>query len=158
MQRTLVRGFIIVLFVCLIAVPVLYKRVVSLHQAGAASQGERTALAEYGFRLRECAKASGVNFKHAAPTLDPKLAHIIEQVASMGVAVSVVDFDRDGWDDFYFTSSNEHSHNALYRNMHDGTFKDVAERLDWPISTLLRPESRWAPPGVTTTMMATRMS
>jgi hypothetical protein len=49
------------------------------------------------------------------------------QIASMGAAVSVVDFDGDGWDDFYVTNSGEGSHNALYRNMHDGTFRDVAE-------------------------------
>ena len=129
MQRSSVRGFIVVLFICLIAVPAVYKRIVSRRQAAAISRGEASALAQYGFRLRESAKASGVNFTHAAPTLDSKLAHIMQQVASMGAAVSVVDFDRDGWDDFYLTSSSEHGRNALYRNMHDGTFKDVAEEV-----------------------------
>ena len=51
------------------------------------------------------------------------------QVASMGASVSIVDFDRDGWSDIYVTNSAEGSKNALYRNQHDGTFKDVAEQL-----------------------------
>ena len=51
------------------------------------------------------------------------------EVASMGASVSIVDFDRDGWPDIYVTNSKEGSKNALYRNKHDGTFKDVAPEL-----------------------------
>jgi hypothetical protein len=51
------------------------------------------------------------------------------QVASMGAAVAVADFDRDGWQDFYATSSGEGSLNRLYRNRGDGTFEDVAGPL-----------------------------
>ena len=76
--------------------------------------------------LKNPRKASGIDFTHTAPTLDPKLAHIMPQVASMGAAVSVVDFDRDGWPDIYVTNSGEGSRNALYRNLGDGTFEDVA--------------------------------
>jgi enediyne biosynthesis protein E4 len=47
----------------------------------------------------------------------------------MGASVSIVDFDRDGWPDIYVTSSKEGAKNALYRNMHDGTFKNVAEEM-----------------------------
>ena len=47
----------------------------------------------------------------------------------MGAAVAVVDFDRDGWQDFYVTNSGEGSLNRLYRNKGDGTFADVAGRL-----------------------------
>ena len=53
----------------------------------------------------------------------------MEQVASMGAAVSVVDFDRDGWADIYVTNSGEGSHNALYRNLGNGTFRDVAAEV-----------------------------
>ena len=80
----------------------------------------------YGFHFQESSKAAGINFKHVSPTFDPKLRHIMPQVASMGAAVSIVDFDRDGWPDIYVTNSGEGSRNALYRNMHDGTFRDVA--------------------------------
>jgi hypothetical protein len=50
-------------------------------------------------------------------------------VAAYGAAVSVVDFDRDGWQDLYLTNSAVGSHNALYRNLGDGTFDDVGDRL-----------------------------
>jgi enediyne biosynthesis protein E4 len=61
--------------------------------------------------------------------LDPQLANIMPQVASMGASVSIVDFDRDGWPDIYVTSSKEGAKNALYHNMNDGTFEDVAEEM-----------------------------
>lgn len=64
---------------------------------------------------------------HQGPTLDPKLNHIMPQVASMGAAVSIVDFDRDGWEDIYVVNSKQGSRNALYRNLGNGTFQDVAE-------------------------------
>jgi hypothetical protein len=51
------------------------------------------------------------------------------QVASMGAAVAVADFDRDGWQDFYVTNSGEGSLNRLYRNRGDGTFIDVAAQM-----------------------------
>jgi hypothetical protein len=51
------------------------------------------------------------------------------QVASMGAAVAVADFNRDGWQDFYVTNSGEGSLNRLYRNGGDGTFRDVAPEL-----------------------------
>jgi hypothetical protein len=122
------RIFATVLFAALLAAPILYKRVLA-HREMASDRGNRdvAALTSYGFRMRESSAASGVHFKHSAPKLDPRLDHIMPQIASMGAAVSVVDFDQDGWDDFYVTNSGENSHNALYRNMHDGTFRDLAK-------------------------------
>jgi len=83
----------------------------------------------FGFRLEESAKALGVDFVHQGPTFDARLTHIMPQVASMGAAVAVADFDRDGWQDFYVTNSAEGSLNRLYRNKGDGTFGDVAEQM-----------------------------
>src|SRR4030095_7669295 len=80
----------------------------------------------FGFRLDESAKRRGVQFVHEGPTFDSRLEHIMPQVASMGAAVAVADFDRDGWQDFYVTNSREGSFNRLYRNQGDGTFKDIA--------------------------------
>ena len=77
----------------------------------------------------EASGAAGVHFVHQAPTLDSRLNHIMPQVASMGASVSIVDFDHDGWPDIYVTTSKEGAKNALYRNMHDGTFKDVAAEM-----------------------------
>jgi len=47
----------------------------------------------------------------------------------MGASVSVCDFDRDGWNDFYVTNSCFGYKNALYHNQKDGTFSDVAESM-----------------------------
>jgi hypothetical protein len=79
----------------------------------------------FGFRLRESSKALGVDFTHQAPTFDPRFDHIMPQVAAMGASVTVTDFNRDGWQDFYVTNSAEDSFNRLYRNDR-GTFADVA--------------------------------
>ena len=51
------------------------------------------------------------------------------QVAAMGAAVSIVDVDRDGWQDIHVTNSGEGSHNRLYRNLGDGTFQEVAAAM-----------------------------
>ncbi len=74
-------------------------------------------------------KDSGIDFKHQAPVLDAKLDHIMPIVASMGASVSVVDFDRDGWPDLYVINSAIGSKNRLYRNLGNGKFEDVAEKM-----------------------------
>jgi len=83
----------------------------------------------FGFTLVESAKQLGVDFVHQGPVFDHQLDHIMPEVASMGAAVAVADFDRDGWPDFYVTNSADGSLNRLYHNNGDGTFKDVAGEL-----------------------------
>lgn len=122
------RGLLIVFFVGLIATPLIIKRWSSRGDEKS-SLGADSALARYGFHFEEVAKASGINFTHTAPKLDSRLDHIMPQVASMGAAVSIVDYDRDGWQDIYVTNSGEGSLNSLFRNQHDGTFRDVALEL-----------------------------
>ena len=80
----------------------------------------------FGFSMREVAREVGVSFVHQGPTFDQRLNHIMPQVASMGAAVAVADFNKDGWPDFYVSNSGEGSLNRLYRNRGDGTFEDVA--------------------------------
>ena len=87
------------------------------------------AIERYGFKLENVAPASGIAFTHQPPKLDPKLGPIIERVADMGAAVAVCDFDKDGWQDLYFTNSLENSQNALYRNLGNGKFEDVASKV-----------------------------
>ena len=117
---------IAILFVGLLATPLVIKRIAPHNQPSATPAG---ALLRYGFHFEEVSKAAGIDFHHTSPHLDSKLAHIMAQIASMGAAVSIVDFDRDGWPDIYVTNSGEGSRNALYRNQHDGTFRDVAEEI-----------------------------
>jgi enediyne biosynthesis protein E4 len=118
-----------VVFAVLVLSPLFIKQIAARRAEAKTRLNAETALARHGFYLQEVSRAAGVNFVHQAPTLDPRLSHIMPQVASMGASVSIVDFDRDGWPDIYVTTSKEGAKNALYRNMHDGTFKDVAEEM-----------------------------
>jgi hypothetical protein len=128
-RRSIAKIILIILFAALIATPVAIRRISAWREAKQSHVDANVALSRYGFRLEEVAHASGINFVHQAPTLDHRLDHIMPQVASMGAAVSIVDYDRDGWPDIYVTNSGEGSRNCLYRNQHDGTFKDVAPDL-----------------------------
>src|SRR2546425_11065163 len=84
------------------------------------------ATASESIQLREVAHASGIDFVHQAPALDPKIANIAPHVGALGACVSVADFNNDGWPDLYFTTSRFGASNALYLNQKDGTFRDVS--------------------------------
>lgn len=116
------------LFAALLATPFAIKK--WSHTNEAAQIDKDAALNRYGFYFEEVSKQSGIDFTHTAPTLDAKLENIMPQIASMGAGVSIVDFNRDGWQDIYATNSGEGTFNALYRNNKDGTFTDVAKELN----------------------------
>ena len=83
----------------------------------------------------DTAKA-GISFTH---TSDPSKKYIVE---SMSGGVILIDYNRDGWPDIYFTNAptvaeavadpktlgGAKSLGALYRNNHDGTFTDVTAK------------------------------
>ena len=81
-------------------------------------------------QLRDITKATGIQFTHLAA---PEKKYIVE---SMSGGVLIVDYDRDGWPDIYFTNAptvamalkGEKARGALYHNNHDGTFTDVTEK------------------------------
>src|SRR6476659_803119 len=125
----LTRVVLALLFITLLATPLVLKRLAARRETGKSKLEASQALTRYGFHLQEVAQSAGISFVHQAPTLDHKLDHIMPQVASMGASASIVDFDRDGWQDIYLTNSGEGSKNCLYRNLSDGTFKDVAPEL-----------------------------
>ncbi len=119
-----------IVFLGLLLTPIAVRRISARRAAVAKTAlGASDSIARHGFYLEEVAEKAGIHFVHQAPELDPKLAQIMPQVASMGASVSVVDFDRDGWPDIYVTNSAIGSRNALYRNQHDGSFKDVASEM-----------------------------
>jgi len=122
------RIVLVVVFAALLFTPFLIRRF-GRPASATGTPGNATALTQYGFQLTESAKAAGLEFVHESPTLDPRLAHIMPQVASMGAAVSISDFDADGLADLYVTDSKEGSKNRLFRNRGNGTFEKVAERM-----------------------------
>src|SRR5207247_3337908 len=91
--------------------------------AGALTSG---GSASESIHLTEVAHASGIDFVHQSPTLDPKVNHIAAHIGALGACVSVADVNNDGWPDLYFTTSRFGAANALYLNQKDGTFRDVA--------------------------------
>src|SRR5215510_5065508 len=129
MKRRILGILLCTFFGALIATPMVIKHVSKRHESIGAVPLHETVTARYGFHFQEVAKAAGINFTHQAPTFDPQLNHIMPEVASMGAAVSIVDFDRDGLLDIYVTNSGEGSQNRLYRNLGDGTFRDVAVEM-----------------------------
>ncbi|HSO76531.1 MAG TPA: CRTAC1 family protein [Blastocatellia bacterium] len=129
MQRRTLRALLIIFFALLLAIPLAIKLWSEREKRVRIEGDAESAMARHGFHMNEVANRCGITFNHMAPKLDSKLEHIMPQIASMGAAVSVTDFDRDGWQDLYVTNSGEGSHNALYRNQGDGTFTDVAAEL-----------------------------
>ncbi|MBC7926303.1 MAG: VCBS repeat-containing protein, partial [Bryobacteraceae bacterium] len=118
---------LIALFLSLLAGPLIYKK---FGLAGRVTpNAPNQSLSRYGLQFTESARASGIDFVHRAPTLDSKLSHIMAQVASMGASVSIVDFDRDGWQDIYVINSSVGGKSALFRNLGNGSFSDVAANV-----------------------------
>ena len=71
-----------------------------------------------------------INFSH---TSAPEKKYIVE---SMSGGVLLLDYDRDGWLDIYFTNAptvemalkKQSSKSLLYRNNGNGTFADVTDK------------------------------
>ena len=53
--------------------------------------------------------------------------------SSKSLGVAMFDYDRDGWPDLLV--ANDTQPNKLYRNLHDGTFRDVAVEVELAFST-----------------------
>ncbi|GAC1665032.1 MAG: CRTAC1 family protein [Candidatus Acidiferrum sp.] len=81
-------------------------------------------------QLQDVTAKSGIKFFHNSA---PENRYIAE---SMSGGVLLLDYDRDGWVDIYFTNSptvqmahaGQKARGALYHNNHDGTFTDVTEK------------------------------
>lgn len=81
-------------------------------------------------QLEDVTASTGITFRHVS---DPEKKYIVE---SMSGGVLLIDYDRDGWPDIYFTNSptvemankGKKSRSALYHNNHDGTFTDVTDK------------------------------
>lgn len=81
-------------------------------------------------QLTDVYKQTKINFTH---TSAPEKKYIVE---SMSGGVLLIDYDRDGWQDIYFTNAptvemalkSQKSKSLLYRNNGDGTFTDVTDK------------------------------
>ena len=81
-------------------------------------------------QLEDVTASTHITFTHAS---DPSKRYIME---SMSGGVVLIDYDRDGWPDIYFTNQptvdqaikGVSAPGALYHNNHDGTFTDVTAK------------------------------
>src|SRR5689334_12253457 len=78
-------------------------------------------------QLTDITAFTKIRFNHLA---SPDKKYIVE---SMSGGVALIDYDRDGWLDIYFTNApdvdmqlaGKKAPGALFHNNHDGTFVDV---------------------------------
>ena len=81
-------------------------------------------------QLEDVTAQAGIHFSHVT---SPDKKYIVE---SMSGGVLLIDYDRDGWPDIYFTNAptvamalkHEKARGALYHNNHNGTFTDVTDK------------------------------
>lgn len=129
MKKGLLNQIIVTLiFLLLVSVPFGMKKYDEITNAVFIGDMEEI-IDRYGFYLEEVTSDVGVDFVHRRATIDEKLLHILPQISSVGASVSIADFNRNGFPDIYLTSSDFGSNNALYMNLGDGTFIDVAEAM-----------------------------
>ncbi len=75
--------------------------------------------------------AAGVDRPHRTRTFKNPYAHIMEGYTALGASAAVADYDGDGYEDVFFTLSDEGGKNLLYRSNGAGengipTFTEVA--------------------------------
>ena len=81
-------------------------------------------------KLVDITASTEIHFEHQS---SPEAKFIAE---SMSGGVALIDYDRDGWPDIYFTNAQSvemalhgvKARSALYHNNRNGTFTDVAEK------------------------------
>lgn len=81
-------------------------------------------------QLVDITDSTGIKFEHLS---SPEQKYIVE---SMSGGVALIDYDRDGWPDIYFTNAQsvemalagKKARSALFHNNHNGTFTDVTDK------------------------------
>jgi hypothetical protein len=80
-----------------------------------------------GIKFSEIGEKAGVRHIHHTRKFKGPNADVLGMFTSGGSSVAVADYDNDGWEDIFVTSSDEGQPNRLFRNRHDRTFEDVTE-------------------------------
>ncbi len=119
---------VVLIFIMLLFVPFGMKKYDEFVNAEFIGNMEEV-MERYGFFLEDITEQLGIDFVHQRVTVDEKLHHILPQISSIGASVSVVDFNNNGLHDFYLTNSEFGAKNALYMNLGNGEFIDVAEEM-----------------------------
>jgi hypothetical protein len=104
-------------------------RHVTLNRFGHSASGAQTDAPPLP-QLVDISASTGIQFDHLS---SPEQKYIVE---SMSGGVALIDYDRDGWPDIYFTNAQsvemalagKKARSALYHNNHDGTFTDVTDK------------------------------
>jgi tetratricopeptide (TPR) repeat protein len=100
--------------------------------AGASSSNPRPTATPVQVTFEDQAKAAGVSFQFVDGS-DPQVHGLNKMFQINGGGTGVLDFDRDGWPDLYFTqgSNDPQDHeqtehlDRLFRNLGNGHFADV---------------------------------
>ena len=98
--------------------------------AAAAVQAPAVPSSTHLPELVDITSSTGINFEHLS---SPDQRYIVE---SMSGGVAIIDYDRDGWPDIFFTNaqsvemalSGKKARSALYHNNRDGTITDVTDK------------------------------
>lgn len=122
------KSVVYLIFLILISIPFGMKKY-DEYMNSERFESRQEIIDRYGFFLEDVTDDLGIDFVHRRPVVDEKLHHIMPQIASMGASVSVADFNNDGYQDFYLTNSEFGTKNALYKNLGNGTFLDVANEV-----------------------------
>ena len=80
-----------------------------------------------GSWFEEITDGAGVGYKHVNRSFKNAYADIMKGYTALGASVAVGDYNGDGFEDFFATTSEEHGKNLLYRNNGDFTFTEVGE-------------------------------
>lgn len=93
------------------------------------SSGMLLCMQAYGARFDWVNNEAGITFKHERAIFHKDIHNIMPWVTAGGAAVAVVDYDNDGLEDLYFTSSKMGAKNHLYRNIGGFKFSNVADQV-----------------------------
>lgn len=121
-------AFTCVVFVLFAVAMLLPHAAQSQSQPAAATAAEPASTAFP--QLVDITASTGIKFEHLS---SPEQRYIVE---SMSGGVALIDYDRDGYPDIYFTNAQsvqmamagKKAKAALYHNNHDGTFTDVTDK------------------------------